>query len=870
MMQQYLRLKAEAGAHLLLYRMGDFYEMFYEDARRVARLLNLTLTHRGMSGGEPVPMAGIPFHSVEGYLARLVAMGESVAICEQVSDPAQSRGLVEREIVRTVTPGTLTDDALLPSKADRLIAAVSRGRIRRNERIGIAWMNLASGEFRLLESTPEMLDTELHRVQPVELVLAEQSPTPRLDNITVTNVPDWHFDADGAQETLMRHFGVDSLAGFGMTDHEIAVRAAGALLRYVQDTQAQALPHIQTLRIDHPDDYLVLDPVTRKNLELTETISGEDSPTLFAIVDHCCTPMGSRLLRRWLHHPLQDTARVQQRQDCVAALLAAAADDPLASVSPLDRLRQQLHVYPDIERIATRIALGSARPRELASLRDALAALPELQPPLALLASTAYLDGLRQDLSADADLLGLLQAAIDPEPAAMIRDGGVIAGGYDEELDELRQLSTDSGQFLMELEIREREHTGIPSLKVEYNRVHGFFIEVPRAQADKVPVEYRRRQTLKNAERYITPELKTWEDKVLSARERGLAREKWLFDDLLEKLRGHASRLSTCASAMARLDALASLAWHARENTWVAPRLGDDAHIHIEQGRHPVVEHSIEQFTPNDCELHAQRSLLLITGPNMGGKSTYMRQVALIVLLARMGSFVPAQSATIGRIDRIFTRIGAADDLAGGRSTFMMEMTETSAILAASTPSSLVLMDEVGRGTSTYDGLALAWAIAQRLLTHNRALTLFATHYFELTHLAAQQPAAANVHLAAAESQGGIVFLHEVREGPASRSYGIQVAQRAGIPPAVIRHATRELARLEMQGGDTSQLDLFAPSADTLPDTDPHAETALETLDALCAILRRHNPDELSPRDALDVLYSLHEALRQADATPPA
>jgi DNA mismatch repair protein MutS len=856
MMQQYLRLKAEAGSHLLFYRMGDFYEMFYGDAERGARLLNLTLTKRGTSNGVPIPMAGVPFHAMEGYLARLVALGESVAICEQVGDPAASKGPVERKIVRIVTPGTLTDEALLPTKADRMIAAVWTARANRAERSGLAWMNLANGEFRVCECTPEMLDTELHRIGPAELVCAEGSRMDANGGMAVSAIPDWHFEIDGARDVLQRHFSVDSLGSFGLSDLPVALCAAGALLRYVSRTQAQSLSHIQAIRVDHAGEYVVLDPVTRKNLELTETISGEESPTLFSTLDHCATPMGSRLLRRWLHHPLQGNGPAAERQNVIAAFLSAPpVKGALDAQAPLDTLRQMLDRYPDLERIATRIALRSVRPRELASLRDALGLLPTVAQHLQSAFNTQpRLAQFIQSIGIPPEISALLQKAIDPEPALLVREGGVIAQGYDAELDELRRLASDSGEFLLELEARERERTGITTLRVEFNRVHGFYIEVSRAQSDKVPVDYRRRQTLKNAERYITPELKTWEDKVLSAKDRSLSREKWLFENLLDELSAFAPVLSQCAAALAEIDALAALAEHAQANDWTAPELSEGNEIAIEAGRHPVVEHSIEQFTPNDCELGPQCRMLLITGPNMGGKSTYMRQIALIALLARMGSFVPARKARIGRIDRIFTRIGAADDLAGGRSTFMMEMTEAAAILSASTPQSLVLMDEIGRGTSTYDGLALAWSIAHRLLTHNQALTLFATHYFEITRLPSEAANAANVHLAAAESSSGIVFLHEVRPGPASRSYGIQVAQRAGIPPAVIRHASRELSRLEAQGAPTPQLDLFGAGADSDDAADQDGD---ESSSALKAALGAIDPDQLSPREALDILYRL-------------
>lgn len=863
MMRQYLALKQQAGKHLLLYRMGDFYELFYEDAERAARMLNLTLTKRGSSAGEPIPMAGVPFHSLEGYLARLVALGESVAICEQIGDPATSKGPVERQIVRVVTPGTLTDDALLPAKADRLIASVWHGRQGREARVGLAWMNLANGSFQVCECKPDMLESELYRIAPAELVHAEKQPVSSQLECTTSSLPDWHFEQDAASRLLLQHFNIDSLASFGMDEMPAATSAAGALLYYVSQTQSQTLNHIQAIRVDHASEYVVLDPVTRKNLELTRTLSGEDSPTLFSTLDHCHTPMGSRLLRHWLHHPLRDNVEVRARQQAIAALLDDAQADPMQVRTGLDVLQQALRRLPDVERIATRIALRSVRPRELASLRDALSQLPALQQVLQT--SFAQADRLAQlcvQLGLPPSLSECLQQSIAEEPALLVRDGGVIAPGFDDELDVLRRLASDSGDFLLEMEARERSRTGIANLKVEYNRVHGFFIEVSRGQADKVPADYRRRQTLKNAERFITPELKEWEDKVLSAKDRSLAREKWLFEQVLDTLAPHVAALSACARALAQVDTLAALAEHARQCSWVAPELSVRPEITVEAGRHPVVEHSIERFTPNDCELNPAHRMLLITGPNMGGKSTYMRQVALIALLARTGSFVPARSARVGELDRIFTRIGAADDLAGGRSTFMMEMTETAAILATSTAHSLVLMDEIGRGTSTYDGLALAWAIAHRLLSHNQALTLFATHYFEITRLAAQAEGAANVHLAAADSASGIVFLHEVRPGPASRSYGIQVAQRAGIPAGVIRHATRELAQLEAQGEAAPQLDLFSapsPEDEASPEEDFTPPEQIQRALALHEALMATDPDQLSPREAHALLYQLRQ-----------
>src|SRR5690625_3562362 len=877
MMQQYLRLKQQAKSYLLFYRMGDFYELFYEDAEKGAKLLNLTLTQRGLSNGEPVPMAGVPFHAVEGYLARLVSLGESVALCEQIGDPNKSRGPVERKIVRYITPGTLTDEALLPQRTDKSIAALWAQKRRGQTHYGLAWMNLASGRFNVEECDEEMLDALLSRIEPAELLHAESQPYQELlPNISHTAAADWHFELDSAQHFLLDHFRIDSLASFGIQDLPLAICAAGALLRYVVETQSNELAHIQHIQQEQSSEFVILDSVTRKNLELTSTLSGEDRPTLFSVIDHCCTPMGARLLRRWVHHPLRDNQPIEQRQDRIQALITAPSDLQAPGFD-VDSLQTALKNFPDIERIATRMALMTVRPRELASLREALTVLPTLREQLEKNFDLALFQPLIQLLDIDPGLHQLLSQAIAETPSAMIRDGGVIADGYDEALDELRQLSQDSGSFIAQLEQRERERTGITTLKVEYNRVHGFFIEVSRAQSAHVPQDYQRRQTLKNAERYIIPELKEWEDKVLSAQDRSLAREKQLYDALLLSLQDYVGAVSGAAQALAELDALGALAYHAHKHNWVRPELSHLPEIDIVQGRHPVVEHTIEPFTPNDCHMHHERRLLLITGPNMGGKSTYMRQTALIALLARMGSYVPAQAARVGPIDRIFTRIGAADDLAGGRSTFMVEMTETASILSAATPYSLVLMDEVGRGTSTYDGLALAWAIATRLIQHNQSLTLFATHYFEMTRLAEQFAQSVNVHLAAAETPSGVVFLHEVRKGPASRSYGIQVAQRAGIPTAVIRQATRELMRLEEQKDGLPQLDLFTaepdePTAggstagesatDDLNITeDPQDAGTPPTHKEVLAALQALSLDELTPRQALDMLYELQEKL---------
>lgn len=851
MMQQYLRLKDEVGSILLFYRMGDFYEMFYDDAVITARLLNLTLTKRGTSNGEPIPMAGVPVHAMEQYLARLVALGKSVAIAEQIGDPATSKGPVERKIVRIVSPGTLTDENLLPSRSDRPLLAVYKPFKGKQPKFGLAWLNLASGEFKVCETDEQNLDSEIFRIAPAEIITADSFTLMTTSSAAMSKTADWHFDLKEAQTQLSQFFGVDSLRAFGVDDVPQAICAAGALLRYVERTQNQSLNHIQRISQDHSDEYVVLDPVSRKNLEITETISGESSPTLFSLLDHCKTPMGSRLLRKWLHHPLRDNSQVNQRLQYVQAFLSPVHLEMNAK-QLIDNVLEQLKVYPDIERISTRIALLSVRPRELASLRDALQQLPSFAHFLQtqLTADPA----LTQALFAVDAVYPLLSATIAEEPALMVRDGGVIAQGFDAELDELRTLAADNGAFLIELETREKEETGIPNLRVEYNRVHGFYIEVTKSHIDKVPAHYRRRQTLKNVERYITPELKSWEDKVLSAKDRALSREKFLFEQLLQSLQQWIVPLQNLARSLAQIDVYASLAYHAYTNEWICPNLVEVPCIQIEQGRHPVVEHSIERFTPNDCIMNEHKRMLLITGPNMGGKSTYMRQVALISLLARIGSFVPARTATIGKVDRIFTRIGAADDLAGGRSTFMMEMIEAAAILANSTAHSLVLMDEIGRGTSTYDGLALAWAIACRLLSHNKALTLFATHYFEITRLPEQLEGVRNVHLAATETSTGIAFLHEVQEGPANRSYGIQVAQKAGIPMAVIRQAKRELDRLEQGGSETTpQLDLFVQA--DMKDQEQN-DNYLE-LQAMKSALNELDPDDMSPRDALDALYKL-------------
>ena len=831
MMQQYLRIKGEHPDILVFYRMGDFYELFYDDAEKGARLLDITLTQRGQSAGAPVKMAGVPVHSVEQYLAKLVKLGESVAICEQVGDVATAKGPVERQVTRIVTPGTLTDSSLLEDKADNILLALSRDR----STVGLAWLSLASGTLRVAEVAPQALDNELRRIAPAEVLVADGV---HMEGYFATRLPAWHFDVESGKRRLLKQLGAASLAGYGVEDFSLAIGASGALLEYAAKTQGQALAHVTAVTAERAGEYVRLDAATRRNLELTETLRGEPAPTLFSLLDECATGMGSRLLRYWLHHPLREREVLKHRHEVVACLVDTFSD-----------IHQALRGFSDVERITARVALKSARPRELSGLRDSLALLPELKKALGRPAGPKLLQQLIADLATPEACIDLLRKALKDDPAARIVDGGVIADGYNAELDELRGLQGDAGAFLAAMEVKERERTGIPNLRVAYNSVHGYYIEVTNAQADKVPTDYRRRQTLKNAERYITPELKAFEDKALSARDRSLALEKSLYDALLEELNEHVPVLQRIARALAQADVLASFAATASKRNYVRPQFAEERGIEIEGGRHPVVEAQIENFIANDCRLSPTRSLLLITGPNMGGKSTYMRQVALITLMAHIGSFVPARAVRLGPVDQIFTRIGAADDLAGGRSTFMVEMTESASILHNSTANSLVLMDEVGRGTSTFDGLALAWAIARHLVERNRSLSLFATHYFEMTRLALEYKEVANVHLDAVEHKDTVVFLHAVEEGPASQSYGLQVAALAGVPKDVIRRARRYLELLEesavSRGG---QDDLFAKTKTAEPEP---------AVDRLREEIGRVNPDELTPREALELLYRL-------------
>ena len=842
-MQQYLRIKSDYPDILLFFRMGDFYELFYDDARRAAKLLDITLTTRGQSAGQPIPMAGVPYHAVDGYLARLIKKGESIAICEQVGDPEASKGPVERKVVRIVTPGTVTEEALLEDRQDRLLAAIAPG----SKHFGLAWLDVAGGRLRFSEpASAQELSAELERLRPAEILFPEDHKLPLSGQLAALRPsPPWHFDQESGERELCRQLGVKDLSGFGVEQRGPGLGAAGALLTYARDMLSGELSHLTGVRAVSAAEHLVLDAATRRHLEIDLHPDGRHEHTLVGLMDTAATPMGSRKLKRWITHPLRCRERLQARHGAVATLIEQHAHPKLA---------EQLSGIGDLERVLTRIALKTARPRDLATLREGLGRLPSLSEALDEF-TEPMLAELAETLAPCPDLHELLTLAVVEQPPMVIRDGGVIADGFDAELDELRNLSQNAGDFLVRYEEQEKTRTGIANLKVGYNRVHGYYIEISKAQADKVPTEYSRRQTLKNAERYITEELKGFEDKVLSARERALSREKALYEQLIDDLAGQHRRLSGLASGIATLDVLVSFAERAETLRLARPSLDETPGMDIEGGRHPVVEQvQDDAFVPNDCRLEPERRMLVITGPNMGGKSTYMRQAALIVILAHAGSFVPATSARIGPIDRIFSRIGAGDDLTRGRSTFMVEMVETANILHNASEHSLVLMDEIGRGTSTFDGLALAWAVATELALNIRALTLFATHYFELTRLAEDHDGIANVHLDAREHGDRIVFLHSVREGPASQSYGIQVAKLAGVPKPVIAQARRHLNRLENEAANahSPQLGLFSA---TPPDSSPEPEP-----DPVRELIEDIDPDDLSPREALDWLYRIKKA----------
>ena len=854
LMRQYLALKAQQPDLILLFRMGDFYEVFYDDARRAASLLDITLTQRGQSAGQPIPMAGVPVHALDGYLAKLVKLGEAVAIAEQIGDPKEAKGLVERQITRIVTPGTVVDDALLDQRRDNLLLAVASGG-HEGPRIGLAWLDLGSGRIRLSEIEASALSAEIARLAPAETLLPEDlNPPDGVEAGLVRHLAPWHFDADAGRRALTQQFAVRDLSGFGCDHLGPALGAAGALLQYVRDTQKAALPRLASLSLEQSEDSLHLDAATRRHLEIEEHASGRREHTLIGILDRCLTPMGARLLRRWLARPLRDHGTLRQRQDAI---------EQVRNLSLIETLREVLQPLGDVERMLGRLALGSARPRDLSGLRDALGACPaiagiaEQGEPSALVEWARALRGMD-------DTHALLMRALVAEPPIILRDGGVIAPGFDAELDELRALSAGADEFLIALETREREATGIANLRVAYNKVHGFYLEVTRSHLDKVPARWSRRQTLKGAERYITEELKSYEDKVLGSRERALMRERGLYEELIATLQAQLDTLRTASDALAHLDVVAALADGAERWNWVRPSLTSERMLKIEGGRHPVVEIvRREPFEPNDLDLHGDRRMLVITGPNMGGKSTYMRQNALIVLLAHIGSCVPAGAAQIGPIDRIFTRIGAGDDLARGQSTFMVEMSETARILHNATEHSLVLMDEIGRGTSTYDGLAIARACAIELAAGNRAYTLFATHYFELTELADECEGVANVHLDAVEHSHALVFLHAVKPGPANRSFGLQVAALAGLPGRVLKRAEAVLRGLE-DGSRSAPAAVVDGTRDPGPGTREESKTGKPAQFDLFAApspaldaLREVDPDTLTPRQALDLLYRL-------------
>ena len=859
MMQQYLKLKAQHPDILLFYRMGDFYELFYDDAKRAAVLLDISLTKRGASAGEPIPMAGVPYHAVEGYLAKLVALGESVAICEQIGDPAIAKGPVERKVVRIVTPGTVSDEALLPERQDNLVAAI----YEQKGVFALATLDMTSGRFLMTElQSKEAVSAELQRLMPAEILYPEDFAHAQILNNYkgLRRRPVWEFELVTAKTLLNRQFGTQSLEGFGVEQAEVGLCAAGCVLHYAQETQRTALPHVQSIQLQQNSETVLLDAATRRNLELTQNLAGGTEATLAAVLDKCVTPMGSRLLKRWIHQPIRDLNKLQKRQDIIATLQESGL---------IESLQPCLQQVGDMERILARVALRSARPRDLTRLRTALAQIPILVNYAQN--QTACLVQTMAQLADFSELQSLLERAIIDNPPQLIRDGGVIAEGYHAELDEWRQLSAGATQYLEQLEIRERESTGIDTLKIGFNAVHGYYIQISQGQAHKAPIHYVRRQTLKNAERYIIPELKTYEDKVLKAKGASLALEKQLYDALFDVIMPHLAELQLAAMVLAELDVLTNLAERAQTLNYVRPTFSPQRGVQIKGGRHPVVEQMItDPFIANPVYLNAQRHLLIVTGPNMGGKSTYMRQIALICLMAYIGSFVPAESAEIGMLDRIFTRIGASDDLASGRSTFMVEMTEMANILHQATAQSLVLIDEIGRGTSTYDGLSLAWACAEWLAKKTQSLTLFATHYFELTSLPSQLKGVANVHLDAREHNDTIVFMHSVQEGAASKSYGLAVAALAGVPKPVITMAKQRLAHLEELSAQTRNVNdspqadlLFAePISQNSAEISPLAEVKLPEESPLEKALAEIEPDELAPRQALEALYQLKKILK--------
>lgn len=844
MMQQFLRIKADYPDTLLFYRMGDFYELFFDDAKIASKLLDITLTARGKSGGEPIPMAGIPYHSAEQYLTRILKAGKAVAICEQVGDPKTSKGPVERQVARVLTPGTVTDEFLLDDRRDNCLVCVYND----GKRFGLASIDLSSGIFTTQELQDQTeLSSEIQRLQPSE-ILYEEDHADILDrnSYSITARAPWHFDLETCTDQLKKQLGTSDLSGYGCEEMPLAIISAGALLGYVSETQRRALPHIQSLKVEFHDDGIILDAATRKNLELETSMQGNTQHTLAAVLDSTVTSMGGRLLRRWINKPLRDQRTLRLRHQSIEQLISQLQHEPI---------RQALRSVGDIERISSRIALRSARPRDLTTLRSSIQTIPIIKEVLEPF-DYVHLASLNTQTDLHTDLLALLEQSVIENPPVLIRDGGVIAKGYDEELDELRSLRDHSEQFLLDLEVREKERTGISTLKVAYNRVHGYYIEVSKLHATEVPADYIRRQTLKAAERYIIPELKAFEDKVLSAKERALAREKFLYEQLLERIAEDVQPLVKTAQAISEIDALCSLAERALSLNYVQPIIDDQPGIEIKAGRHPVVEKTLDDpFVPNDTTLDPTQRILIITGPNMGGKSTYMRQTIIITLMACIGSYVPADYARIGPIDRIFTRIGAHDDLSSGRSTFMVEMTEAANILNNATPQSLVLMDEIGRGTSTFDGLSLAWSFVEYLANTTQSLSLFATHYFELTALEQENPIIKNVHINAAEHGDKIIFLHSVKEGPANQSYGLQVAQLAGVPKHVIQQARKKLRKLESASRTKADI------GQTLPLALSFNEETDESADKIKKAVMSLDPDDMTPKIALEQIYKLKQLL---------
>lgn len=845
MMQQYLKIKAEYSDMLVFYRMGDFYELFFEDAETGSKLLGITLTKRGASAGNPIKMAGVPYHAAEQYLTKLIKLGCSVVIVDQVGDP-NSKGPIERKVTRIITPGTLTDDILLDKKQNNLILALTTHK----DYYGMAWISLSAGTFLISEGNTGDIDNQIERLRPAEIIASEKLINQlklTKPNLAYKIIPDWHFDFDLSKRRLCEHFATQDLDGFGISQYKLAINSAGVLLEYAKQTQNNQLPHINSLIYDNQSDYLILDAISRRNLEISQTIRGEKEPTLISILDKCATNMGSRLLDNWLNNPLKSHTKIKERYQAISILQSIYI-----------QTQSILHQVCDVERITARIAVRSARPRDLAALRDSLRLLPELNFLNELIDSELLIKINHAINSFDKEIINHLQLTLKEEPSLLIRDGNVINHGYNEELDRLRNIQTNGSEFLLELEAREREKTGIPNLKIEYNRVHGYYIEISRSNLDKAPLEYRRTQTLKNAERFTTPELKTFENEVLSAQDKALALEKRLYEEILDFLVCHIGKLKTLANALASLDVLCSFAKISIENNYCCPELVVYPQLNIIGGRHPVVESQVDQFIANDIKLTQKQNFLLITGPNMGGKSTYMRQTAIITLLAYCGSFVPAKSAQIGDIDRIFTRIGASDDLSGGKSTFMVEMSETANILNNASDKSLIIMDEVGRGTSTFDGLALAYAIARYIVEQCGSYTLFATHYFELTDLANHYSQIGNVHLNAVEHKDQIIFMHHVEAGPAAKSYGIQVASLAGAPKQVLATAKKYLQHLETQSQNQAQIDLFSveeASNEALPCITSQEETVLRELHQII-------PDNLSAKEALELIYELTSILK--------